>query len=167
MTLTITHLKDLFSYDSLTGDLIRIKAFGTRRKLFEGKIAGYTNRRGYRQISIDGIRYQAHRLVWFYHNGTLPSVDIDHINGNRSDNRIENLREAFGSINQINTKLHRHNTSGIRGVSWNKSNNKWTVSIYQNNKRINLGYFDSIEAARERRLQAEESIYKGIKTRTD
>ena len=97
--------------------------------------------------------------------GKLPQNgrELDHINGAKDDNRIENLRLITHSENSVNTRRKRNNTSGHAGVFWNKQINKWVASIRVHPKRINLGNFDTKEEAVAARKTAEEKYYPGIK----
>lgn len=106
-----------------------------------GGIAGSVRADGYIAIAIDGLDFRAHRLAWFYKNGIWPKNQIDHRNGNRSDNRISNLREATQIQNCRNSKLQSNNTSGFRGVTWNKRRSAWIARIHVNKKSIYIGYF--------------------------
>lgn len=110
-----------------------------------GDVAGYPNR--YWLIRTHGKMYLAHRLVWLYHHGRLPE-QLDHINGDKLDNRIENLRPATKQQNEWNKGDFSSNTSGIKGVSWSKQKNKWRAYIWKDRKQINLGLFDDIETAK-------------------
>ena len=87
-----------------------------------------------------------HRLVYLWHFGYVPK-EIDHINGDKRDNRIENLREANRSQNMRNVKLKRNNTSGAKGVCWSKEKNKWVVRVSVNKKTIHCGYYEDFELA--------------------
>jgi len=110
----------------------------------EGSEAGFTTREGYRAINIARKHYKAHRLAWFYVYGEWPN-QIDHINGVRDDNRIENLRNVKSSDNSKNRKLSVRNKSRVAGVHWNKKESRWAVRVNNNNKeRVFLGYFDNI-----------------------
>ena len=93
-----------------------------------GSTAGSPHNAGYRQITIDRKKYLIHRLVWLYHYGEMPT-QIDHINGNRSDNRIENLRECSYSQNHGNKRMNRNNTSGYKGVFLDKRDGFWMVYV--------------------------------------
>lgn len=99
---------------------------------------GTLDARGYRRLRFLGNQCAFHRLVWVWHYGNT-SKAIDHINGVRSDNRIENLRPATPSQNAFNSKLSENNTSGIRGVYFLKSENSWAASIQVHGRRIKLG----------------------------
>lgn len=88
------------------------------------------------------------------------NIVLDHINGNCVDNRIDNLREASCSQNQMNQKLHSNNTSGHRGVSWSRARQKWQAYITKESEVIDLGHFDSIDEAVTIRQKAEEVLFK-------
>jgi hypothetical protein len=109
-----------------------------------GKEAGYINH-GYRMVMIDGRNWRVHRIVFLMHHGFMPDM-IDHINTDRSDNRIENLRAADEKTNSYNAGLRKDNVSGVKGVSWDKNRNKWVVRISLNRK-INQWYVDCFDKA--------------------
>ena len=135
----------MFDYDKETGDLIwKVK----RRGITNGAVVGCTTKEGYRQVRINNKSYLAHRIVFLLHKGYLPKT-LDHINGDRADNRIENLRPVTVNQNQHNRKLNKNNTSGHKGVSWCKRTNKWKAAVKLEGKRINLGAFDNLEEAAE------------------
>jgi hypothetical protein len=115
-----------------------------------GDIAGYLLKKfGRWRISIDGVKYYRSRIIWEMYNGMIPyKMQIDHINLNKLDDRIENLRLATNSENNRNTRLKSSNTSGFKGVYWSKEKKKWCARIrIGNNKRMNLGYFLKLEDA--------------------
>ena len=107
-----------------------------------GKVAGYVHSTGYRRTKINGVEHPIHRLIWLWVYGEWPQGEIDHINGDRTDNRVQNLRDVTTSINQRNAKKRNDNTTGIAGVGWSKRHKKWTVRIMRDGERIFLGYFD-------------------------
>jgi len=127
--LTQDKLKELFHYKD--GQLYRLVKPSTEK---------------YNTVSIDGKLYLHHRIVFLYHYGYLPKC-VDHIDNNPKNNRIENLREATVSQNQLNAKKSIKNTSGIKGVTFNKKTNQWNVHISINKKLKNLGSFKDIELA--------------------
>lgn len=112
-----------------------------------GTEAGDTNERGYRRVSVDGVRRLAHRVVWAIHYGDWPELLIDHVNGNRSDNRIVNLRLATNSQNLCNRGLQKNSTTGFRGVSFEKRKRLFEAHIKINGKKKFLGYFRTAEEA--------------------
>lgn len=109
---------------------------------------------GYRKGSIDGVPFNAHRVIWALHHGEWPSDQIDHINGVRDDNRIINLRVVTNQENGRNQSMFRNNTSGVCGVCWHKAQGKWQARIMVDGRRKYLGYFTTIEAAAEARVEA-------------
>jgi hypothetical protein len=111
-----------------------------------GQKAGSIHSTGYKHITFNGKVYKSHRLIWLYVYGYLPK-EIDHINGDRQDNRLENLREVTRSQNQFNKCLAKNNTSGTKGVSWHKKSKSWTVRLCINKKPKHLGYFKDLELA--------------------
>jgi hypothetical protein len=88
---------------------------------------------GYETVYVDGRNWRIHRLVFLMQHGFLPKM-IDHVNGIRNDNRIENLREANDQTNAYNAKIRINNISGLKGVSWNKNKQKWAVRVNYNKK---------------------------------
>ncbi len=103
---------------------------------------------GYSRISIDGIPCQAHVLAWIYHYGEIPhGMEIDHIDHNRNNNRLENLRLVSRHQNNGNAGLSLHNSSGYKGVSWFKRKRLWRAYIKKMGKQHHLGYFPSAEDA--------------------
>lgn len=158
--LTAEKLREILSYDPETGVMRwRVKY---ARCLRPGAVAGCIDRfgSGYRRIRIDRKGYSEHRLVWMYVHGSWPTEVIDHINGDRSDNRLSNLREASWAQNQQNRNgTQKNNTSGVRGVSWDKTNNKWLAAIEFRGRHIHLGRFENIECAASARKAAELKLF--------
>lgn len=140
--LTTARLHELLSYDPETGEF-RSKVWRGRVRI--GALVGGLTCKGYWQIGIDFKSYEAHRLAWFYMYGEFPPSDIDHINRNRADNRIANLRLATPSQNLANS-TYPPNKCGFRGVGREKSG-RWKASIMVQYRSIRLGTFDSPEAA--------------------
>lgn len=132
------------------------------RKARKNQEAGSTDSYGYRQVKIHGVNVFAHQIVWLMFNSDLP-VQIDHINRNRSDNRIENLRESNNALNQQNRSLSKNNTSGEQGVTLH--GNKWYARIGLSGKRIGLGSFNTIQEATLAYKKAKE-IYHGDTAKT-
>lgn len=109
--------------------------------------AGYVENTGYVRIVIGGYRFMAHRLAWFYVNGKWPEFEIDHIDLDKSNNAILNLREAKPSENCMNRKIRIDNQSGFKGVGFDAKSKKWRARIAVNGRRFNLGYFNTAEEA--------------------
>jgi hypothetical protein len=118
----------------------------TRITMKPGTIAGCINKYGYVQVGINHKYYRMHQLIYLYHHGHIPNF-IDHVDGNKLNNHIKNLRECTVHQNNRNVKLVSSNTSGAKNVSWCKFKEKWRVSIRINNKHKSLGYFEDFELA--------------------
>jgi hypothetical protein len=125
---------------------------------FAGKPALAANDRGYLAGEIFTQWQAAHRVAWAIHYGEWPSGHIDHINQQRDDNRISNLRDVTQAENSRNKRMHANNKSGVIGVSWYPRSKKWAVDIGVGGKRNRLGYFTSIEEATEVRKAAERKL---------
>ena len=144
MTITQDRLKELLSYDPDTGHFRWLKSGGKRRTP-----AGCVDveRGGYIVIGIEGVLHQAHRLVWLYVFGRWPHKHMDHINCDRGDNRLCNLRECERSQNQANRGKQANNTSGFKGVHFHPQGNKWRARIKSGDKDCSLGLYDTKEEA--------------------
>lgn len=131
MDIEQSELKKFVSYDPETGVFVRTAAVDWRNKRRVGLPCSSLNRAiGYETVSVKGRNHYAHRLAWIYMNGAIPEgFRIDHINQNRSDNRIANLRLASHSENLRNCKVRRDNTSGTKGVSFDATRGKWAVHV--------------------------------------
>lgn len=138
-------LKELLHYDKDSGEFTWKVSPSPHVK--EGMTAGWVDGAGYITISLFRTSYKAHNLAWLYVNGDWPKDFLDHINRVRSDNRINNLREATRAQNGWNRKFNKNNTSGFKGVSYFKPLRKWRAAIDCNYERIHLGYFDKKEEA--------------------
>tara|TARA_R110002020_G_scaffold247219_1_gene461147 strand:+ start:426 stop:920 length:495 start_codon:yes stop_codon:yes gene_type:complete len=120
----------------------------------KGMNAGYINKRGYLKIQIFGKIYFAHRLAWLIYYGNFPEYGIDHIDGNKLNNSIKNLRDVGQLDNSKNTKLNKNNKSGFNGVTWAKHRGKWRSRIMFEGKDMTLGFFDDLEEAIRVRIDA-------------
>lgn len=137
-------LKTLYNYDPSSGHFT-YKA--PVRNAVVGARAGWVNDQGYLIIHIDQVRYRAHRVAWLYVHGEWPHDEMDHINGNRLDNRICNLRVVSGSENMGNSKPHADSRTGFKGVHYDKNKRKWGAQICHKGKRIFLGRHSTPELA--------------------
>ena len=108
--------------------------------------AGFVGSAGYVRVGLLGKEYREHRLIYLYHHGHLPEF-VDHIDGNRLNNHIENLRQATRAENNRNSKINSKNVSGVKGVHWNKKANKWESYCGVNGKRHYLGIYTNKEDA--------------------
>ena len=114
----------------------------------------------YWAISIFGRRYFAHRLVWAWHTREWPKGEIDHINGDKLDNRFENLRDVTRRVNKQNIRTPNRNNVGLLGTHLFR-NGRWKSSINVNGRNVHLGYFDTTEEAHEAYLRAKRANHPG------
>jgi len=142
--LTQEILKERLDYSPETGLFTWLLPNSNR--IGVGCVAGYESN-GYVYISIDTIQYYAHRLAWLYVHGEFPTNEIDHVNGQKSDNRLCNLRPATHGENMKNRTAKPNSLSGVFGVRWNISSKKWTARIKSNRKVIHLGTFSDLKDA--------------------
>lgn len=142
MQITQELVKELFEYRD--GDLYwKIRA---SQRVRAGDKAGKVEKRGYRAVSIKRKYYKVHRIIFLMFHGYLPLL-VDHIDGNKLNNDINNLRPATHAQNCQNAKISKTNTSGYKGVTWDKENKKWMVQIHANGKNKKIGRFDDLELA--------------------
>jgi len=145
--ISLSLLKELLHYDPETGIFTRIKIGTPGNQRYLGKPAGNLGGKNYWYICVDGRTYKAHRLAWLYMTGEWPLEQIDHINGNRSDNRFSNLRQATNAQNQQNRGLQKSNTTGHKGIHWLPRKRPWRATITCNKRRVYLGCFYTKEEA--------------------
>ena len=146
--MTPQELAEIIDYDALTGKMTW-KARGSRS--FDNKLAGKPALAqpsgGYQIGRIGGQNLKAHRVAWAIHYGEWPGGMIDHINGDRSDNRISNLRVVDALGNAQNQSVKTTNTSGEPCISWFARDSKWWVKITRNGRAIHIGFFDEMRDA--------------------
>lgn len=173
MRMTPEQVREVLNYDPETGVLtwrerpLRLGLEARDRKWnkkFVGKRAGRVGTFGHWYVMITYIlhsprNYASHRLAWAHYHGEWPPNGVDHINGNPADNRIANLRLATQSQNCRNTKLRWDNTSGTKGVSWHKGDERWYAVITVNGKQRLLGRFHSKEEAIAARQRAAAELF--------
>lgn len=124
-----------------------------------GSVAGSTDSSGHRQIKFETKTYLAHRLAWVMTHGRWPEMEIDHVNRDRTDNRLINLRECSHAENSKNRNIYASNTSGTTGVHWDRNAKRWIAYIGGGREKRHLGCFSSIEAAAAARSAAEKEVY--------
>lgn len=138
--LSAFELRQLFSYNPDTGEIYWIAKSWLGINI--GDRAGKVRSDGYRYVADRGRRHLEHRLAWVIHTGEWPNVPLDHKDGNKSNNKLSNLRLASVTCNNRNRGKQSNNTSGYKGVSFHKSTGKYHAKIMCNKKQISLGYFD-------------------------
>ena len=161
----VCDLHELLSYDPETGILIwrkrDLKWFKSKRDCdawntrYAGKITNYIHKFGYVVVRLQGRRVRAHQIAYAMATGEWPKLQIDHINGDRADNRIANLRHVDHATNCKNTKRHKHNTSGTSGVYWHRRDRKWVARIGTTKAGSFIGSFTDLNKAVQARKAAE------------
>lgn len=136
--ITQDRLKEIFSYDPVTGVFMNIQSYGSRRA---GRQAGSPHNAGYIKLSIDGESHLAHRMAYLYMTGEMPTEHMDHINHVRNDNRWTNLRMVGRLENNRNKRPSRRSISGLSGVVWKERDRCWYAKVYDKNQEIYLGCF--------------------------
>ena len=150
-------VRGLFDYEPSSGHLIWRVAPGGRGR--RGAVAGTLDSDGYVVVRYRGRGYKAHRLVWLHVYGVWPEGIVDHINHDRADNRVENLRvvDPLVNANHLSPSLRR-GRSGERNVSWYSQYRKWKVMIQHNYRVYFVGYFDSVEQAKAAAALARQNL---------
>lgn len=146
--ITQQHLHELFDY--VEGDLVR--KVSPRKRYAKQECSEYLS------TVIDGKPYRTHRLIYLYHHGHMPK-QIDHIDGNKYNNRIENLRECLPSHNSMNIGVKKNNTTGAKGVTWEAVRQKWRTRVCVHGKTVFSGRFDDFELAELVAIEAREKYH--------
>ena len=156
--LTAEQLRQSLHYDAQSGLFTRLSRTSTCVQI--GEIAGCKKPDGYVSIRLLGFGYMAHRLAWLYMTGAWPQDEIDHINGQRSDNRWGNLRSVSRSVNQQNLRTpNADNRAGFLGVS--RDGSRWKARIKINGKQSHIGRFDTPQLAHAAYVAAKRTIHEG------
>lgn len=142
--ITKEYLHEIFQYKD--GLLYWKKKASKHSPVKIGSIAGNVKNDGYYAVKILFKSYSLHRIIFMYHYGFFPE-EVDHIDNNKSNNLIENLRASNRKQNMCNTRTPITNTSGVKGVVWHKRDKKWSVQLMLNRKRHSFGYYDDFELA--------------------
>ena len=153
--ITQARLKELLHYDATTGIFTWAVS---RRCVRAGDIAGTMQHNGYRAIKIDQVLMLEHRLVILYMDGYLPEHLVDHRNRVRSDNKHSNLREASKQCQMFNCGMLTSNSSGVKGVSWDRRAKKWAARIQLNKRNKYLGSYETLADAAYARYAAEQCL---------
>lgn len=152
--LTQEKLKQILDYDSKTGFFTwKLPVRGVSK--VPSKPAGHKATSGYIFIRVNGLLYRAHRLAWLYVYGVFPEYDIDHVDGNRSNNSIDNLRDVTRKENRKNNRKYKTNKSGVVGVYWYEPLQKWHAQIQSDGVKYHIGYFTDLETAKQKRKEME------------
>jgi len=157
----LNRLRELLAYDASTGEFTWKVNHNSRARA--GARAGTVYRNGYRVIGVDGRYYGEHRLAWMWVHGTLPNFQIDHINGERADNRIANLRDVKASVNSQNQRRAHSDKRSCRliGATWDKWSGRWKAQVISGGRTVFARYFDSAEAAHAAYVEAKRKLHPG------
>lgn len=142
---TVEQLRSILKYDPDTGVFTWL--MNPTKRIKAGSVAGTVYNTGYHVIGYQGRAYLAHRLAWFHFFGVFPQSLIDHKNHIKTDNRIDNLREATPAQNLWNAQIRPNNTSGFVGVSWSPAANSWRAQCKQPERGAYVGIFRTPEEA--------------------
>jgi hypothetical protein len=156
MNLTIEEVRRLLNYDPETG--LFTWAIPRRGVNISKPVGCVSNVIGYRLIGLGFKKYYAHRLAWLWVKGEWPQDEIDHINGNRDDNRIQNLREANRAANRYNARRRLDSTTGYKGVI-KLGEGRFRAIIKYDKKRFHLGVFRTAVEAHKHYIIAAQSLH--------
>lgn len=171
--LTAERLRQLLSYNQDNGlftwlkrdehEFISTRSYKSWTARYAGKSAGHKRRdTGYVIVVINGTQHKGHRLAWLYVYGRWPEHGIDHINGDRSDNRIQNLRDVPPRTNSENQRSAKSgNKAGMLGVSWHEKNKKWQAEICIDGKKHYIGTFKKQEDAHKEYISVKRAMHGG------
>ena len=138
--LTLELINEYLLYDNQSGNLYQNKK---RPKIKIGALAGGLTKKGYRYIQLKGKKYPAHHIVWLLETGNLPKNQIDHIDGDKENNKFSNLREVTNKQNTENRGKQKNNKTGYKGVSFNNKLQKYIAQIQHNYKPIYIGKYET------------------------
>ncbi|EBM1728385.1 endonuclease [Salmonella enterica] len=155
LLMSVGDIRDLIDYNPENGVLTAKVNFSGRQA---GSVIGSQTWQGYYAFSLFGKKCFAHRLAWLLHYGEWPSQPIDHINGIKTDNSIRNLRLCSLSQNQFNKPTQKNNTTGVKGVYWNKRDKRYVASVQFNGKKYSAGHHKDIDSAKEAVMKLREKL---------
>lgn len=157
----LERLKQFISYDPETGRFHWIRIPPNAHRIKVGQEVGWLVASGHRRTKFGGKMHQLHILAWVLHYGPVPDgFEVDHRDGNPSNNVLSNLRLATRSQNMQNMKMRASNKTGVKGVNWNKNHGKFQVQICLNRKKHHGGYFDTIEEAAQRARELRTEVHR-------
>lgn len=154
---TADQVRELLHYDPQSGKFTWRLA--PSNNIRSGSMAGTPDNQGYIMIRVMGGRYKAHRLAWLYMSGEWPVTDVDHRDGDRGNNRWLNLRQATESQNMANSKIKKNNTSGYKGVFFDRRKGSWCARITVQRRKIYIGSYKSAAEAGAAYLTTAERIF--------
>ncbi|EJY4845936.1 HNH endonuclease [Salmonella enterica] len=155
LLMSVGDIRDLIDYNPENGVLTAKVNFSGRQA---GSVIGSQTWQGYYAFSLFGKKCFAHRLAWLLHYGEWPSQPIDHINGIKTDNSIRNMRLCSLSQNQFNKPTQKNNTTGVKGVYWNKRDKRYVASVQLNGKKYSAGHHKDIDSAKEAVMKLREKL---------
>lgn len=153
----LNYIEQNYSYDRKHGKLFYKTQVAQRVKV--GDEAGYVHHKGYRHLNVKNKSFMVHRVIWLIENRRWPTGQIDHINGSKTDNRIENLRDASNRENCNNKEMHR--SGKLVGASFCKRGRKWISQIRIGKRTIHLGAFNSELEAHNKYISTKNNIERG------
>ncbi len=158
-TLTAERCRELLDYDPGTGAMVL--KIGTSIRTPAGTVVGWARPNGYLAVQLDGVTYRVHRVAWLWVHGEWPDGEIDHRNGLKRDNRIDNLRVSTRAVNNQNLKRAQRNnrSSGLLGAY--RKGSRWQAQITINGTGTTLGTFDTPEEAHTAYLGAKRLFHPG------
>lgn len=153
--LSLQEIKERLAYNPNTGMFMWVMRFNNKHSL-RVPFSGTINGSGYLYVTVGGICYRANRLAWALHYGNWPTNLIDHEDGDKTNNKINNLRDVTNTVNMCNSKKNSRNTSGAMGIDWRARTSAYRVRISVNGKRIILGEYRNLDEAIAVRKEAEK-----------
>lgn len=161
MTLTADRLREVVRYDPATGVFTRLVSTAPNARA--GDFAGSLRKRGILAFHVDGKLYAAHRLAWLYMTGKWPDDDIDHRDGNKVNNRWDNLRDVddFTNLQNLRKAMKSNKTTGLLGASWSKQIKRFKAQITVDGANTYIGTFSTAMQAHEAYVEAKRRLHPG------
>ena len=160
LPVTVEQLREMLHYEPETGELTWLVS--PAAVVRAGDRAGFTSGKGYRYVTLRGKPYPAHRVIWAHAHGELPQGNVDHINGDRQDNRLANLRDVPPKVNSQNRRAATKPDAllGVHGPRL-RYRNPWSAKICVDGRSVHLGSFPTAEAAHEAYVAAKRRLHAG------